>query len=110
MVASSPEVTLGSSPTRRSARSGGERARRWSSTTRSLTLSVSAQTRDVDAEEPADSSRTAGKARVLLLMRGWHPELEPEERAALRELVRRGGEELPAGYEALPISPGVFAL
>eukprot|EP00747_Dinoflagellata_sp_TGD_P034019 gnl/TRDRNA2_/TRDRNA2_136998_c0_seq1.p1 gnl/TRDRNA2_/TRDRNA2_136998_c0~~gnl/TRDRNA2_/TRDRNA2_136998_c0_seq1.p1 ORF type:complete len:430 (-),score=74.26 gnl/TRDRNA2_/TRDRNA2_136998_c0_seq1:12-1301(-) len=48
------------------------------------------------------------EARVLLLLRGWHPELEPEERVAIRELVRRGGEEDPEGYEMLPIPPSVF--
>mmetsp|Transcript_71057 Transcript_71057/g.137102 ORF Transcript_71057/g.137102 Transcript_71057/m.137102 type:complete len:455 (+) Transcript_71057:70-1434(+) len=49
-------------------------------------------------------------ARVVLLMRGWHPELQPSERAALREFVRRGGEEDPEGYEMLPISPSVFSM
>jgi len=51
-----------------------------------------------------------GSARVVLLMRGWHPELEPSERAALREFIRRGGEEDPEGYEMLPISPSVFSM
>eukprot|EP00928_Gymnodinium_smaydae_P057832 TRINITY_DN41059_c0_g1_i1.p1 TRINITY_DN41059_c0_g1~~TRINITY_DN41059_c0_g1_i1.p1 ORF type:complete len:428 (+),score=78.16 TRINITY_DN41059_c0_g1_i1:46-1284(+) len=49
-------------------------------------------------------------ARVVLLMRAWHPELQPAERSALREFVRRGGEERPEGYELLPISDGVFSL
>merc|ERR1719316_64174 len=33
------------------------------------------------------------KARVVVLMRGWHPEFDHEEREAIREFVRRGGEE-----------------
>lgn len=50
------------------------------------------------------------EARVVLLMRGWHPELETDERAAMREFIRRGGEEDPEGYEMLPVTPTVFGL
>jgi len=53
-------------------------------------------------------SQILDKARVVLLMRGWHPELEPGERDALREFIRRGGEERPEGYDLLPITPAVF--
>lgn len=49
-------------------------------------------------------------ARVVLLMRGWHPELAPDEREAIRDFVRRGGEEQPEGYELLPVSKFVFRL
>jgi len=49
-------------------------------------------------------------ARVVLLMRGWHPELRSEERAAVRDFVRKGGEEQPDGYDMLPISAGIFTL
>jgi len=48
------------------------------------------------------------EARVVLLMRAWHPELGPEERLAVREFVRRGGEEHPEGYELLPLPASVF--
>merc|ERR1711957_258265 len=55
-----------------------------------------------------DAALPLGKARVVLLMRGWHPELGAEERAAVRDFVRKGGEEDPENYEMLPISPGIF--
>jgi len=51
-----------------------------------------------------------GEARVILLMRAWHPEFPPEERAAVREFVRRGGEEEPAGYELLPLPDSTLSL
>ncbi|CAJ1408267.1 unnamed protein product [Effrenium voratum] len=41
--------------------------------------------------------------RLLLLTRAWHPELGAAERRGLRELIRRGGEEQPEGYEMLPL-------
>eukprot|EP00746_Dinoflagellata_sp_MGD_P016312 gnl/MRDRNA2_/MRDRNA2_136765_c0_seq1.p1 gnl/MRDRNA2_/MRDRNA2_136765_c0~~gnl/MRDRNA2_/MRDRNA2_136765_c0_seq1.p1 ORF type:complete len:378 (-),score=55.65 gnl/MRDRNA2_/MRDRNA2_136765_c0_seq1:23-1156(-) len=47
-------------------------------------------------------------ARVVLLLRGWHPEFEPAERQAIREFVRLGGEEKPEGYDLLPIDDSVF--
>lgn len=56
------------------------------------------------------ADRGLGEARVLLLLRGWHPELEPEERAAIRDFVRKGGEEEPEGYDMLPIVDSVFHL
>jgi len=59
-------------------------------------------------EAPQDKS--APGARVVLLMRGWHQELEPEERMALRDFVRRGGEEDPKGYEMLPVAPCAFGI
>lgn len=40
-----------------------------------------------------------GSPRMLLLTRAWHPELDAKERSALREFIRRGGEEEPDGYE-----------
>jgi len=49
-------------------------------------------------------------ARVVLLMRGWHPELDQEERIALRDFIRRGGEEDPEGYAMLPIAETSFAV
>eukprot|EP00746_Dinoflagellata_sp_MGD_P001381 gnl/MRDRNA2_/MRDRNA2_102590_c0_seq1.p1 gnl/MRDRNA2_/MRDRNA2_102590_c0~~gnl/MRDRNA2_/MRDRNA2_102590_c0_seq1.p1 ORF type:complete len:430 (+),score=67.35 gnl/MRDRNA2_/MRDRNA2_102590_c0_seq1:62-1291(+) len=48
------------------------------------------------------------KARVVVLMRGWHPEFDSEEREAIREFVRRGGEENPEGYEFLQIDPSLW--
>merc|ERR1711957_1110608 len=59
-------------------------------------------------EDAASLGSLMGKARVIVLMRGWHPELGPEERAAVRDFVRKGGEEEPDGYDMLPISPGIF--
>mmetsp|Transcript_30699 Transcript_30699/g.56098 ORF Transcript_30699/g.56098 Transcript_30699/m.56098 type:complete len:378 (-) Transcript_30699:3-1136(-) len=57
------------------------------------------------------SGQTASQsARVILLMRGWHPELPAKERQALREFVRQGGEEEPPGYDMLPIAPSAFAV
>lgn len=41
----------------------------------------------------------APSARVVLLMRAWHPELPADEREALREFIRRGGEEDPPGFD-----------
>jgi hypothetical protein len=64
---------------------------------------------EASSAEPAAEKRGLG-ARVVLLMRGWHPELEPAEKEALRDFVRRGGEEDPEGYEMLPISPSIFYL
>eukprot|EP00434_Breviolum_minutum_P013038 symbB.v1.2.011486.t1/scaffold766.1/size164214/11 len=49
------------------------------------------------------NSTTTVTPRMLLLMRAWHPELEMDERAALRDFIRRGGEEEPEGYEMLPV-------
>eukprot|EP00439_Symbiodinium_sp_Y106_P069186 s843_g11.t2 len=43
------------------------------------------------------------RPRLLLLTRAWHPELSADERSALREFIRKGGEERPEGYEMLPL-------
>eukprot|EP00913_Durusdinium_trenchii_P024046 g22584.t1 len=47
----------------------------------------------------SEAHSSGGAPRMLLLMRAWHPELEMKERMALREFIRRGGEEEPEGYE-----------
>lgn len=67
-----------------------------------------AQSREKKSEGATTLGKLFGKSRVVLLMRGWHPELGPDERAAVRDFVRKGGEEEPEGYDMLPISPGVF--
>uniref|UniRef100_A0A7S4PTA1 Aspartyl/asparaginy/proline hydroxylase domain-containing protein n=1 Tax=Alexandrium monilatum TaxID=311494 RepID=A0A7S4PTA1_9DINO len=58
----------------------------------------------------ASASGRTDDARIVLLMRGWHPEMTSKEREALREFIRRGGEEDPEGYEMLPISSSAFQL
>lgn len=60
------------------------------------------------ASEAAAAPASTPVPRCVLLMRAWHPEMPPEERAAVREFITSRGEEEPEGYEALPISPGVF--
>ena len=59
---------------------------------------------------PASASAASSEARVVLLMRGWHPELEADEREAIRDFVRKGGEEDPEGYDMLPISKSIFSV
>eukprot|EP00927_Polykrikos_kofoidii_P065208 TRINITY_DN60998_c0_g1_i1.p1 TRINITY_DN60998_c0_g1~~TRINITY_DN60998_c0_g1_i1.p1 ORF type:complete len:425 (-),score=55.50 TRINITY_DN60998_c0_g1_i1:114-1388(-) len=72
--------------------------------------------RSLTSNEETEEMRKNGElplheeARIVLLMRGWHPELRPEEREALRDFVRRGGEEEPTGYEFMPVTPTVFRL
>ncbi|CAK8994013.1 unnamed protein product [Durusdinium trenchii] len=56
----------------------------------------------------SEAHSSGGAPRMLLLMRAWHPELEMKERMALREFIRRGGEEEPEGYDMLP-APGQMA-
>eukprot|EP00435_Cladocopium_sp_Y103_P029076 s1830_g7.t1 len=52
---------------------------------------------------PADADAAHHPPRMLLLTRAWHPELDRAERMALRDFIRRGGEEEPEGYDMLPL-------
>lgn len=44
-----------------------------------------------------------GDARVVLLMRGWHPDLQPAEREAMARRIREGGEEFDEGYTKMEL-------
>ena len=48
-------------------------------------------------------------ARVLLLVRHWHPEITAAERKGLGIVHRKGGETDPPGYVRLPLPKALLA-